>query len=147
MHQSNVTTVPNPRAGWGIAGKKCWVFTFASSQQCRGIVFFLGENTCSGDYSCERGHIAVVLPTVCPHSMGLIAGIFWTKCESPRYSPGVEGGAVVTNNWCINHHEGLYLTSGLGTEYCCRADKNPYRHDSYAWYSYRHNRCVDSNCQ
>ena len=34
----------------------------------------------------------MVLPTVCPRSVGLIAGIFWTKSQSPRYSPGVVGG-------------------------------------------------------
>ena len=41
-----------PGAGRGIAGKMCWVFTFASSSQCRANagVLFLGEN--SGDYSC-----------------------------------------------------------------------------------------------
>ena len=38
-----------------------------------------------------RGQLAVVLPAVCPRSVVLIAGIFWTKSQSPRYSPGVGG--------------------------------------------------------
>ena len=32
-------------------------------------------------------------------------------------------------------------------DYCCRADKNPYRHDGRVDKdSYRHNRCADSHC-
>ena len=39
-----------------------------------------------------RGQIAVVLSTVCPRSVVLIAGVFWTKSQSPRYSPGMGWG-------------------------------------------------------
>ena len=107
MHQSIVTTAPIPGAGRGIAGKMCLFFTFASSPRCRGLIF--RQN--SGDYSCARGQIAVVLPTVCPGSVGLIAGIFWTKVKDPAIPlrggrGGKRGGGVVTKNWCINHHEG-----------------------------------------
>ena len=34
------------------------------------------------------------------HSVGFIAGIFWTKSQkSPIFARG--GGGVVTNDWCI----------------------------------------------
>ena len=42
------------------------------------------------------GKTAVVLPTSSPCRVGPLIGIFWTKSQSPRYSPGV--GAVVTND-------------------------------------------------
>ena len=51
----------------------------------------------------------MVLPNhlnVCPHSVGLIAGIFWSK--SPLF-PGI-GGALVTNDWCISFREFLLVT-------------------------------------
>ena len=42
---------------------------------------------------------------------------------------------------CMNHHKGYC------TDYCCRADKNPYRPDGRADKdSYRHDRRADSHC-
>ena len=38
------------------------------------------------------GKIDVVLPTSSPRSVGLFAGICWTKSQSPRFSPGLGGG-------------------------------------------------------
>ena len=37
-----------------------------------------------------QGKTAVVLPS---SRVGLLAGICWTKSQSPRYSPGLGGGA------------------------------------------------------
>ena len=42
---------------------------------------------------------AVILPDSSPRRVGLLAGICWTKSQSPRYSAGV--GAVPANHWCI----------------------------------------------
>ena len=39
------------------------------------------------------------LSTGCPRSMGLLAGICWTKSQSFRCSSGI--GVVITNDWCI----------------------------------------------
>ena len=41
----------------------------------------------------------VVIPTGCPHSVGLLSGIGWTESQSPSYSPRL--GGMVTNDWCI----------------------------------------------
>ena len=86
MHQSIVTTAPDPRGRAWIAGKMCRVFTFASSPQCRGFLF-LDEN--SGDYSCARKNTidCVVLLTVgLINSRDFLNG----KSKSPL-CPGVEG--------------------------------------------------------
>ena len=43
----------------------------------------------------------MVLPADCPSSVGVIAGDWKTKSQSPCYSPGVGGGGgggVVTND-------------------------------------------------
>ena len=48
---------------------------------------------------CVCGGGGEGLPVGCFRSAGLIAGICWTKSQSPRYSQGV--GSVVTNDWCI----------------------------------------------
>ena len=68
-----------------------------------GVLFFLDEKLHMVKHNRLQGQIAVVLPTVCPRSVGLIAGIFWMKSQSPHYSlcvcGGVGGGAVVTNDW------------------------------------------------
>ena len=101
MHQSIVTTAPNPRGSVGDGGEnvpifciipavpgECWYFGFR--RKLAGITAAHGKT---------RGQMAVVLPTVCPRSVWLIPGIFRTKSQSPRYSPGV--GAMVTNDWCV----------------------------------------------
>ena len=49
-----------------------------------------------------QGQIAEVLPTVCPCSKGLLAGICWKKSQRLCYFPWVEG-AVVTNDWWLVH--------------------------------------------
>ena len=36
----------------------------------------------------DTGKLAVDLPTSCPRRAGVLAGINWTKCQSPRYSRG-----------------------------------------------------------
>ena len=37
------------------------------------------------------GHLAEILPSGCPSSAGLLAGISWEKCQSPRYTRGMGG--------------------------------------------------------
>ena len=108
MHQSIVTTAPLPEAGWGIAGKMCRVFTFASSPWCQmsaGILFFKRKlrelQLRMVTHNRLQGQIAVVLPNVCPHSVGLTAG--FSGRQVPAIPQGCGGrGAVVTNDWCIN---------------------------------------------
>ena len=34
----------------------------------------------------------MVLPTGCPHSVGLLAGVCRTESQSPHYTPGLGGG-------------------------------------------------------
>ena len=48
------------------------------------------------------GKRAVFLPPICPHSAGVIAGLYFVKSCCPPPIP-VGGGAVVTNDWCITH--------------------------------------------
>ena len=44
----------------------------------------------------------VVLPTGCPCSVGVIAGICWMQSQkSPLFPRAGGGGCVVTNDWCI----------------------------------------------
>ena len=74
MHQSIVTTSPSPGEGLGIAGKMCRISAFASSPE----FCFLGEkvgNTAVHSnlkHNRLRGQIALVLPNVCPCSVGLV---------------------------------------------------------------------------
>ena len=59
---------------------------------------------CKKGCEIKRGKTAEVLPKSSLRRVGLLAGICWTKSQSPRYSMGVVGGGgdVVTNNWCIS---------------------------------------------
>ena len=100
----------------------CRGFTFASSPQCQasaGVLFFRrkyrGLQLRTVKHNGLWGQIAMVLPTVCPSSVGLIVGIFWTKSKSPRYSSEVGMGCgykwllhKTPKNWdtrkiCYNH--------------------------------------------
>ena len=90
VHQSFVTMLPPPhphREGPVTAGKLCQYFTFVASPQCsrvRGVCF------CAkiAGITAERDQIVEVLPTICPHSAGVLAGIRWKKRESPAVSQG-----------------------------------------------------------
>ena len=55
---------------------------------------------------------AVVLPTSSPHRVGLLAGICWTKSQSPhyfRYSPGLGGGPWLQMTSALR----LFIKAGL----------------------------------
>ena len=49
----------------------------------------------------------MVLPTSSPCRVGLLAGICWTKSQSPHYSPGLGGGGdarfQITSALCQSH--------------------------------------------
>ena len=45
-----------------------------------------------------EGGTAMILPSGCPCSVGFIAGICRTKCQSPGYSPG---GRLRGESFCI----------------------------------------------
>ena len=76
-----------------------------------GICVIHAENSSATCLKCPRGHIAVfrdgldcsgkqgiVLPTGCPHSMGLLAGIGWKKSQRPCYI-FPRAGVGVANDW------------------------------------------------
>ena len=66
----------------------------------RGFCFRASTITGILSNSCSslRGQIAEVLPTVCPRSAGLLAGICLKKSQSPGFSSWVRE-AMVTNDW------------------------------------------------
>ena len=88
MHQSFGT--------WGRAGASCGnvlCFYFSIAPQCRGNardLCFIGKVAVQCKHNRLLGKMAVVLPTGCPRSVGLLAGICWTKSQSPRYTPGLQ---------------------------------------------------------
>ena len=102
----------------GVAGKMYPVFTFASFAQCpvRGGFCFcvkIAENNSSVVFVLAvQGQTAEVLPTVCPHSLGLLAGICWKKTKSPLVPLGMRG-ALVTNDWCIYSMKVASILSGM----------------------------------
>ena len=91
--------------GGGIAGQIAYVFTFEFSLQLgegqmTGI-YLRQKWQCKVTYNRQLEKTAVVLPTGCLSSVELLVGVCWMKSQSPRYSSGVKGGGVVTNDWCI----------------------------------------------
>ena len=48
----------------------------------------------------------MVLPTSSPCRVGLLAGICWTKSQSPLFSG--PGGALVTNDWSVKRTNVLF---------------------------------------
>ena len=52
----------------------------------------------------DWGKTAVVLPTGCPRSVGLLAGLCRTKGKVPTIPLGWGGWEVVTNDWCITKY-------------------------------------------
>ena len=87
----------------GIAGVRCWTITFWLSPQCRGSVGVITlEHLPCWDFLLWRvGQRAGLLPSACPHKAGLIPGLWKVKIIIPPIPVG--GGAVDTNDWCINY--------------------------------------------
>ena len=103
MHQSIISTAPHPKGRAGYSGENVLGFYFKICIVPAVPVLlgfcFLVENTgiTVAHGKTMRGQIAVVLPTVCPRSVGLIAEIFWTKSQrSPRESRGGGGRGYMT---------------------------------------------------
>ena len=85
-----------PRGVSGIAGGGGGDFTISLPLQCRVNAVFLFSRQNSRDYNqlvClhRAGLIAEILPSVRPHSAGLLAGIGWKGRLSPRYFSGGGG--------------------------------------------------------
>ena len=57
----------------------------------------LGHLPCWDFLFCRVGQRAGMIPSACPHRAGLIPGLWKVKSIIP-----VSGGAVDTNDWCIN---------------------------------------------
>ena len=69
--------------------------------KCGGIT--LGRLPCWDFLLCRVGQRAGLLPSACPHRAGLIPELWKVKIiitAHPRRWGG--GGAVATNDWCIN---------------------------------------------
>ena len=70
MHQSFET--------WGRSVEMCCVFTFSLHPQCRGNardLCYIGKIAVQCKHNRLLGKRAMVLPTGCPRSVGLLAGI------------------------------------------------------------------------
>ena len=96
---------PPPTHGGGrwIAVEMSGALTKVLPQQCgentRGLLY-IGKKGCEMKrQQAAGGKTAVVLPICSPRRVVLLAGICWTKSQSPRYSPGRGGEAgMVTND-------------------------------------------------
>ena len=67
--------------------------SFATAvREIPGVCFIYAKRAVNEKIADCGEKTAVVLPTSSPRRMGLLAGICWTKSQSPRYSPGLEGG-------------------------------------------------------
>ena len=73
--------------------KMCCVYTLPLSPQCRGnnarFVSYKQKWQCNVNITAA-GKRAVVLPTGCPRSVGLLTGIFWTKKSKSLLFSGAE---------------------------------------------------------
>ena len=88
---------PPPEGGAGV--KPCFYFLIvpAVRGKCQGFVLYRPQWQCNENITDCGGKRAVVLPTGCPGSAGLLAGICRTKVKVPAIPRGW-GGAVVTND-------------------------------------------------
>ena len=102
MHYSHL--LPRPPTPGGVpemAVEMSGALTKVLPRQCggntRGLLYIDKKGSEMKINNRLRGKTAVVLPTSSPRRVGLLAGICWTKSQSPGYSMGL-GGAVVTND-------------------------------------------------
>ena len=99
---------PQRREGDSRGKVLCIYFSIVPAvlRKYQGFVLYRQIWQCNENITDCGGKRAVVLPTECPHSEGLLAGICLTNV-SPRYSPGL--GAVVTNDLCIKRIDKNYF--------------------------------------
>ena len=76
--------------------------------KCQGFVLYRQTWQCNENITDCGGKRAVVLPTGCPRSAGLLAGICRTKVKVPAIPQG--WGAVVTNDYIV--HSGSITSVG-----------------------------------
>ena len=70
----------------------CFYFRIIpQAQECKGFVCEVSSSARQNIRDC-RLKLPRFLPTGCQSSVGLIAGICKTKCQSPHHSPGMAGG-------------------------------------------------------
>ena len=72
--------------------------------KCQGFVLCRQTWQCNENITDCGGKRAVVLPTGCPRSAGLLAGICRTKVKSPRYSLGVGGPWLQMTSALLGKH-------------------------------------------
>ena len=64
------------------------------------------------------GQRAGLLPSACPQRAGLIPGLWKVKIIIPTHPVG--GGAVDTNDWCIND---TYIVRPANRDWACQTER------------------------